>query len=146
VYSVKHKVAVRADDAVKVSTFDDIRKLPGADNGIITTQGTAYVAFLEQQGGLKVDASSKDNSANLQKLLLNRGRFFYQAESSLAEYIANDKLEGKFKILPAVFKEEGQHFVMAKGTPAATVEKLHAALEKLAKQGELAKIYAKYVP
>lgn len=144
-YSIKHKVAVRADDTVAVNNFDDIRKL-GTDNAIIATFGQAYAVFLEAQGGLVIDAGGKDNSVNLKKLLAGRGRFFYSAESNLIEYIANDKLESKVKILPAVFKEENQYFVVAKSLPAAQSEKLHQALQKVAQSGEIARIYKKYVP
>lgn len=144
-YSVKHKVAVRADDNVVVNGFEDIRKL-GGDNVIITTFGQAYVAFLEAQGGLKIDAGGKDNSANFQKLLGGRGRFFYSSESNLVEYIANDKLESKVKILPTVFREENQHFVVSKTLPAAQTEQLRKALQKVAQQGDFARIYKKYVP
>lgn len=144
-YSIKHKVAVRADDNLVVNGFDDIRKLSG-DNVIITTFGQAYVAFLEAQGGLKIDAGGKDNSSNLQKLLSGRGRFFYSSESNLLEYIANDKLEGKVKILPAVFREENQYFVVSKTLPAPQTEKLRKALQKAAQQGEFSSIYKKYIP
>jgi ABC-type amino acid transport substrate-binding protein len=60
------------------------------------------------------------------------------------EYIENDKLQGKVKILPAVFKEESQFFVVSKSLPAASADKLKAALDKLAKSGELVKIFARY--
>lgn len=144
-YTIKHKVAVRADDNVVVGGFEDIRKLSG-DNTIIATFGQAYAAFLEAQGGLKIDAGGKDNAANLQKLLGGRGRFFYSAESNLMEYIANGKLEAKVKILPAVFREEHQYFVVSKSLNAAHAEKLRVALQKVGQQGDFARIYKKYFP
>jgi ABC-type amino acid transport substrate-binding protein len=143
IYTLRHKVAVRADDTVNVKTFDDIRKL-GTNNTIAATQGLVYASYLQQQGGLTVDDASKDPSANFKKLLAERVRFYYNAEATLIEYIDNDKLQGKVKILPTVFKEENQYFVASKSLPAATVDKLRAALDKLSKQGELAKIFARY--
>jgi ABC-type amino acid transport substrate-binding protein len=143
IYSLRHKVAVRAEDTVSVKTFDDIRKL-GTNNTIAATQGLVYAAYLQQQGGLTIDDGSKDPSANFKKLLSERVRFYYNAESTLVEYIHNEKLQGKVKILPSVFKEENQYFVTSKTLPAATADKLRAALDKLAKQGELAKIFARY--
>lgn len=143
VYSLRHKVAVRADDTVNVKSFDDIRKL-GANNTIAATQGLAYVALLQKEGGLAVDDGSRDPSAIFKKLLAERVRFYYNAESTHMEYIENDKLQGKVKILPAVFKEESQFFVVSKSLPAASADKLKAALDKLAKSGELVKIFARY--
>ena len=143
IYTVRHKVAVRADDTVNVKSFDDIRKL-GTNNTIAATQGLAYVALLQKEGGLAINDSSRDNSAIFKMLMAERVRFFYNAESTLREYIDNEKLEGKVKILSTVFKEENQHFVVSKSLPAASVDKLKAALEKLTKSGELTKIYARY--
>lgn len=143
VYTVRHKVAVRAEDSVSVKSFDDIRKL-GTNNTIAATQGLAYAAALQKEGGLTVNDSSRDTSAIFKMLLAERVRFFYNAESTLREYIENDKLDGKVKILPTVFKEENQFFVVSKSLPAASVDKLKAALEKLAKSGDLTKIQARY--
>lgn len=143
IYTLRHKVAVRADDTVSVKSFEDIRKL-GGNNTIGANQGFAYAALLQKEGGLTVNDSSRDSSAIFKMLMAERVRFFYSAESTLREYIDNDKLDGKVKILPTIFKEENQFFVVSKSLPAASADKLKAALEKLTKSGELAKIYGRY--
>ena len=143
IYTLRHKIAVRADDTVNVKSFDDIRKL-GTNNTVAATQGLAYAALLQKEGGLTINDSSRDTSAIFKMLLADRVRFYYNAESTLREYIENDKLEGKVKILPTIFKEENQYFVVSKALPAASAGKLKAALEKLTKSGELTKIYARY--
>jgi ABC-type amino acid transport substrate-binding protein len=143
IYSLRHKLAVRADDAVNVKSFDDIRKL-GSNNTIAATQGLAYAALLQKEGGLTVDDGSRDTSAIFKKLMAERVRFYYNAESTLLEYIENDKLQGKVKILPTVFKQENQYFVVSKMLPVASSDKLKAALERLAKSGELTQIFSRY--
>jgi hypothetical protein len=48
-------------------------------------------------------------------------------------------------LLPAaVAKESLQFFVVSKSLPAASADKLKAALDKLSKSGELGKIFARY--
>ena len=143
VFNVKHKVAVRTDDKIELKTLDDLKKAAG-DGGVMTTQATAYVGFLEK-AGIKVDAGTKNNSDIVKKLVGERGRFFYQVDVNLSEYIEKEKAQDKVRILPATFKEEGQYIVFSKLAPAATVAKVQAAVEKLEKSGELKKIFAKYV-
>ncbi|GAA5175498.1 hypothetical protein GCM10025771_07830 [Niveibacterium umoris] len=146
VFSFQHKIAVKAaDKGLKIASFDDLRKLDGT---IATTQGTAYVAFLEKQGGLKIDAGSKDPASILKKLTLgvNNVRFYYQADLNLIDYIAEANLKDLVVILPHSFKDDAQYLAVSKQLAAPARKRLVAALEKLDKSGELKRIYARYVP
>ncbi|WP_056403787.1 ABC transporter substrate-binding protein [Massilia sp. Root418] len=143
VYTVRHKIAVRADDKVAVKTLDDIRKL-GPDSVIIVSRGSAYASQLAGEPGLRLDASSSDPEVNLRKLMNRRGRFFYHAEGALRRTIADEHLTGMVKLLPAVFKEEPLYFAVSRTLAPATAAQLRHALQTLAEQGELQRIYASY--
>lgn len=143
VYTVRHRIAVRADDDVQVRSLDDIRKL-GPDNVVIVLKGTAHEELLRRFGGLSLDASAQNLDVNLRKLLHGRGRFLYHTENALLRYIEMEKLGGQIKLLPAVLKEDQILFAVSRSLPAATVDKLRNALQHMADRGELKKIYAAY--
>ncbi|MYN10908.1 substrate-binding periplasmic protein [Pseudoduganella aquatica] len=143
VYTVRHTIAVRADDQVVVNSLDDIRKL-GPDNVIIVSKGTAHESKLQHEKGLRVDATSRDTDVNLRKLLNKRGRFYYHTESALRRYIADEQLKGMIRLLPTVFSEETLYFAVSPSLPPPATEQLRQALRKLAERGELQKIYASY--
>lgn len=142
-YQAHHRIAVRADDAVQVSSLDDIRKL-GADGVVIVGKGTSHEGLLRGHGGLLLEASSGSTDVNLRMLTGGRGRFLYHTENALLRYIEDGKLGGKVKLLPTVFKSEALLFAVAPAWPQASRDRLAAALAKLAQRGDLARIYAGY--
>jgi polar amino acid transport system substrate-binding protein len=143
VYHVHHRIAVRADDAVQVSSLDDIRKL-GADGVVLVGKGTAHEGYLRGLGGLQLEASSGSTDVNLRMLAGGRGRFLYHTENALLRYIEDGKLESKVKLLPMVFKTEALLFAVAPAWPQASRDRLAAALTKLSQRGDLAKIFHSY--
>lgn len=143
VYTVRHKVAVRANDKVTVSSLEDIRKL-APDNIIIVSKGTAHEELLKATPGLTVDATSRDTDVNLRKLLHQRGRFFYHSDIALRRYIADEELKGMIRLLPTVFNEEALYFAVSATLPPAAKAQLRQALRTLAERGELQKIYDRY--
>ncbi|GAB3254261.1 substrate-binding periplasmic protein [Chitinimonas naiadis] len=142
-YVIRHQVAVRADDSVAVETFEDIRAL-GQNGLILVPMGTAYIDYLKRQGGLILDIGSNSNVDNFKKLLAGRGRFFYQADTTLKRYIRDQKLVGQVRILPAVFRLEPQMLVTSRQLSEDKVARLSSALAALAKSGELQRIQRKY--
>ncbi|GAB2869132.1 hypothetical protein GCM10027277_42830 [Pseudoduganella ginsengisoli] len=143
VYTVRHRLAVRANDDVQVRSLDDIRKL-GPGNVVIVLKGTAHEESLRRYGGLSLDASSQNLDVNLRKLAHGRGRFLYHTENALLRYIDSEKLGSQVKLLPAVLKEDNLLFAVSRSLPAPTVDMLRSALQHLAERGELKKIYAAY--
>ena len=143
VYTVRHRIAVRADDKVAIQSLDEIRKL-GPGNVIIVSRGTAHESLLQDEAGLELDASSRDTEVNLRKLLNKRGRFFYHSESSLRRTIEDEHLAGMIRLLPTVFREEPLYFVASRKLAPAATERLRQALQTLAERGELQKIFASY--
>lgn len=143
VYTVRHRIAVRADDNVQVRSLDDIGRL-GPGNVVLVLKGTAHEELLRRHGGLELDASAQNLDVNLRKLVHRRGRFLYHTETALLRYIEAAKLSGQVKLLPAVLKEDQMLFAVSRSLPAATVNRLRNALQRLADRGELKKIYAGY--
>jgi len=143
IYQVHHRIAVRADDVVQVSSLDDIRKL-GAQGVVIVGKGTSHETYLRNQGGLMLEASSGSTDVNLRMLAGERGRFFYHTENALLRYIEDGKLGSKVRLLPTVFKSEVLQFAVSAAWPKSHRDRLEAALGKLAQRGDLAKIFASY--
>jgi ABC-type amino acid transport substrate-binding protein len=143
IYTVRHRIAVRAEDAVNVQSLEDIRRL-GHEGAVIVNKSTAHEELLRAAGGLQLDASSPDTAVNLKKLVAQRGRFYYHTENALLRYIDEGGLEAKVRLLPTVFKSEALYLVCKPKLADATRQRLHQALEKLARRGELERIYASY--
>jgi len=142
-YESRHQVAVRADDDVVVSSFNDIRQL-GAQGQILVTHGTAYVEFLATQPGLRVSKLALSNSQNLKMLLHGRGRFFYHAGSTLRSQIALEGLEDRVRVLPAVFKADAQRLAFSPRLPPAWRERVVLALRQLERSGALQRLRERY--
>lgn len=143
VYTVRHRIAVRRDDAIDVTSFDDIRKL-GADGVVIVGRGTAHENHLKAQGGLHLELSSGSTDVNLRLLVGKRGRLLYHTENALLRYIEDGHLEDKVRLLPTVFKSEALLFAVSNALAPASRERLRVALTKLSQRGELARIYMGY--
>jgi polar amino acid transport system substrate-binding protein len=145
IYTTHSVLAARMDDKTDIKTFDDIRKL-GENGVLLVVTKTVHAEVLAAQGGLKVDAGAKDTSVNLKKLLDGKGRFIYHNDFALVDEIKRDNLGDKVKLLPAQFATEGRFMVLSKKAAPAIKVKLTAAIEKLSKSGELAKIFLVYKP
>ncbi len=144
-YMTHSVLAARSDEKADPQSFDDLRKL-GAEAVIMVVTQTVHAEVLAAQPGLKVDAGAKDTSLNLQKLIAGRGRFVYHNDFALVDEIQRDKLADKVKILSGSFASEGRYLVVSKLAAPGVKLKLTAAIEKLAKSGELAKIFQGYKP
>lgn len=142
-YSVRHQVAVRADDAVDVRSFDDIRAL-GDQGVILATRSTGYPSFLAEQPGLRVDDGATDNARNLRKLLGGRGRFFYQSDATLRHVIEAEGLQGRVRILPAVFHTDSQLLAHAPSLAPERLARVVAAMRTLELNGTAARLRAAY--
>jgi len=143
IYTVRHRIAVRAEDGVNVHSLEEIRRL-GHEAAVIVNKSTAHEDLLRSAGGLQIDASSPDTAVNLKKLVAQRGRFYYHTENALLRYIEDGGLEGKVRLLPTVFKSEALYLACSPRLAPATRQRLQQALEKLARRGELERIYAGY--
>jgi glutamate/aspartate transport system substrate-binding protein len=141
-YTVRHMVAVRADDAVRVDGLAGLRALSG-EQPVLTARGSAYPAFL-RAAQLKVDDATGDPQANLRKLLAGRARFFYGGEFALLRAIQANGLDERLRLLPTVFHEESIYFWVSRQLPQEQFERIERALARLKASGELARLVQQY--
>lgn len=142
-YNLKYVVVVRKGDNVKISSFEDIRKL-GKEGIILTLVGTGLQNYLEQQSNLKIEAVASSLEANLRMLENGHGRFLFTVDLGLKALLNQAPWINKFAILPAVFGEKPQFIMTSKKLPPKDVAPLLAALKRLQSSGELERIFQTY--
>lgn len=142
-YTQYGQLAVNLHDNVVINSFDDIRKLK-TDGVIGVPQGSAFVEYLKNQGGILVDDGAVSVTATLQKMMLGRVRFVYFGGAVLNNYIQDEKLGDKVKILPVRFNAEDVYIVTHKSLSPEKQAKLAAAFNQLVKSKFLERIRAKY--
>ncbi|MFZ6735000.1 substrate-binding periplasmic protein [Undibacterium sp. Ji42W] len=143
IISVNYLLAVRADDDIQVSGWDDIRKL-GKDGIILSMHNYAINERLMNLGGLQVDSSAVSSKSNLNKLLARRGRFYCHRSPGIAAEIRQAGLEGQIKLLPKVMLKDELYMALSKTLAVEDAKKLRAAVALLERQGTLAKLFEKY--
>jgi glutamate/aspartate transport system substrate-binding protein len=140
VYNVKLRLAAVAGDHQEVNSLDDLARLKPLVNG---ARGSAFIKDLTALG-IPVDDSTGENVVNLRKILAGHGRYTYINELSLVHLIRAHRLEGKIRILPAIFNEDPLYFWVSRKADAALAPMLDDALARLKASGELARIYARW--
>lgn len=143
VYITRHKLAVRADDPLRIDKLEDLRRLP-PDEPVMVNRSSAYEQILRDVGRIPLDASVSDPSTSLRKLVNRRGRAYYFSDMELEFYIQRDHLQDKVRLLPQVFHEDRPLFAYRQDLPEGEVERLRGALDKLQADGSLQRIAARY--
>ena len=142
-YQINYVVAVRADDKVKINSFDDIRSL--YNNGsMLTVFGTAASDFLKMQEGVLVDDGAKNTKNLLEMLVTKRGRFAFYHDIGLRSAIKYEGYSTRIKILPVSFLTYSHFAVFSSKVPSETIDKVRSAIKKLQSNGELVQIISKY--
>lgn len=139
----RYTLAVRADDNVAVSNWDDVIRL-GADNVVLAVQGMGPTRQLEEIAGLHLDAGSGSIRQNFDKLLAHRGRFVYYRVPGLNYLLQEYCLQDKIKILPATMQSLPLYMLAGKHVPPPTMERLRAAIAKLKDSGEFDRIQKRW--
>lgn len=140
---LRFQLLARADDAVVVHTWDDVRRL-GADGVILTNRGFGTTEALERIGGLRFSASAADPLNNLQKLVARRGRFFLHRGPGLKSFIQRSGYGGKVKILPQVMYQTETYMALGTHVDPAVVARVRRAVEQMERTGELARLLKKW--
>jgi polar amino acid transport system substrate-binding protein len=140
VFVTRHRLAAVASDTQVVGSLDDLVRLKPLIN---TARGSAYIVELKARG-IAVDDSTGDSVVNLRKILGGHGRYTYMNELSLAYLIRSEHLEGKIKMLPAVFNAAPLYFWVSRKADPALAPMLDQALARLKANGELARIYERW--
>lgn len=143
-YTVKHLVAVNKGDTVNVKTFDDIRVLR-KDGVLLTPTGTGTYRYIFKQGGLQIDDGADNLSKNFEKLTRKRGRFVYYHSLGLLHELNKPQFKGKFKVLPASFREYEHWIVFSKKLEPGIIKKVNSAIKDSKKGGDWSRIVDKYL-
>jgi polar amino acid transport system substrate-binding protein len=139
-YEVKHRLAAVASDVQVVNNLDELARLNPLIN---TARGSAYILQLKARG-IAVDDSTGDNAVNLRKIVAGHGRYTYMNELSLLYLIRTEHLEGKVRMLPAVFNAEPVYFWVSRKADPSLAPVLDQAIARLKANGELARIYDRW--
>lgn len=143
-YPTRNMLMVRADDNIEINSFDDIRKL-GNDGVLLVAAGTAHSKYLESQGGLIIDEGANTVEINIRKLLANRGRFVYSSDKNFMDELSKPEFKGKVRVLPVVLEKDYQFVAFSKNFDKEIVQRIEKILLKLKDNGELDKIFKKYI-
>ncbi|MBV8634314.1 MAG: transporter substrate-binding domain-containing protein [Burkholderiaceae bacterium] len=143
VFSVRYFLVARADDPVKVSSWDDVRAL-GADGIVLINRGV-LTPRMQALKGVQYDDAAVSAKINLQKLLAGRGRFFLYRSPGLQAEITAAGVSGKVRICSNALILEDFYLVISKNAPAAMADALDNALKKLAGSGELTRLQQRWL-
>ncbi|HYD78535.1 MAG TPA: transporter substrate-binding domain-containing protein [Paucimonas sp.] len=142
-FPVRYFLVARADDNVRIDSWDDVRRL--GDNGVILIPHRfGPIARLKDMGGLTIDSGAPDSKTNLLKLVAGRGRFYYHRSPGIVSEIRKAGVEDKVKILPTVMDRQLFYMVVGKSVAPDAVEKLQRAIAALEKSGELKRLIDKW--
>lgn len=141
-FSVNYHLVVRADDDIRINSWDDVRKL-GNDGIVLVINGFGIIKRLQDEKVI-IDSGAYTSKTNFAKLLAGRGRFYYHRSPGIEAEIRQAGVEGKVRILPKPMHTEKFHLVVSKGVSAETVDRLNNALIVLERNGELARLQRKW--
>ena len=142
-FSVSYMLVARADETAVINNWDDVRKL-GPQAVLLTNRGFASTSYLEQLGGLQIDASAASTAINLQKLIAGRGRFFVHRTPGLPAILEHNGVAGKVRILPTVMWRAPLYMALSRQLDPAVAERVRSALEQMARSGELDQLLKKW--
>lgn len=143
-YQTTNRLVVRRQDAaLAIDSLDDLRAL-GRDGMILVDRGTAHQQWLQQTGGLRLDAGADQRELNLQKLISGRARFYYSTDLGVLYTARQLGIESQIAVLPLVLKTEPQYLVVSVKADGRIAARLQAALQTLSDNGHLDAITAPY--
>ncbi len=141
-YTVRHVLLVKADDPIEIKNFSDLRSLE-KQNIVLVNFGSSLVHALND-AAVRNNASAKNDVQLLRMLESGRGRFIYGQDLTLLDMLRRMNLKDRYRILPAVFKEEHQYLAYNRNLNPAVVVKLEKAIRALSISGQLEKIVSRY--
>lgn len=141
-YTSGYRLAVRSDDDVQVSSWDDVKKL-GNQGVVLIMQGHGEIERL-QQLGIQLDSGTPSAEQNLIKLEAGRARFFYHRDIFFKSSSFNPKDHPKVRLLPTVFDPSPAYIAAGKMLSKDVLIQLDTVFNRLMRSGELARIVRQY--
>ena len=142
-YQVNHVLAVRKDDPVQITSFEELAAL-GEQGKVLTVFGGATATYLKQQPGVLIDDYGKTPTIALQRLLKGRGRFFYYYDYSMRYTIKQNNLQDRVTILPHSFQTYPHYIIYSRRLPQEIIKEIESIVSDLAARGEFDRIYQMY--
>ena len=138
-YQVSSTIAQLADDPIQIRSLEDLD-----GQAVLTPRATATAAKLQREyPNLTVDASG-DIFACLKKLLHKRARFVVYHDIGLISAIRAMDLQSQVHTNPISLESYDHYLVSSHNLDPEKRDRLQAALNRLTKSGELAKILFRY--
>ncbi|MBC3809582.1 transporter substrate-binding domain-containing protein [Undibacterium seohonense] len=142
-FSVDYLLAVRADDPIEVTTWEEIRALNN-DGIILVLRGFGITDILQNMGGLKIDNGATSSLSNLRKLLAGRGRFYCHRSPGIKKSISQAGFEKQVRLLESPKLSEKFYMGLRKNLPEKHITMINDSLLFLHKSGELKRIFDRY--
>ena len=140
-YTIRHVVVQRADDARNLDTLADLAAL-SRRKPVLVARGTVLARRLVAADVVIAEVGSEREA--LQMLALGRADAIYGQDINLQRQVAENKLGDKLKFGRTVFQEESQFLAVRADLPASYEERLTQALRKLERDGLLRQLAEKY--
>lgn len=140
-YSIRHVVVQRADDARSFGTLPELASA-SQHKPVLVMRGTALARRLLAADVAIAEVASEREA--LQMLLLGRADAIYGQDINLHRHVGDAKLGDKLRVGPAAFHQEPQFVALRADLPAAHEERLTQALRKLERDGTLRQLADKY--
>lgn len=137
-YTSGYRLAVRSDDDVQVSSWEDVKKL-GNQGVVLIMQGHGEIERL-QQLGIQLDSGTPSAEQNLIKLEAGRARFFYHRDIFFKSSSFNPKDHPKVRLIPTVFDPSPAYIAAGKMLSKDTLAQIETAFNRLMRSGEIARI------
>ncbi|MFL6656689.1 MAG: substrate-binding periplasmic protein [Massilia sp.] len=142
-FSFDYHLIARSEDGIRIDNWDDVRRL-GAQGRILVMSGSGAMARLARIEGLQFEEGGKSATANLQKLVLGRGRFFYYRIYEWEKEIKLAKVEGMVKILPLTMETIQFQLMFGRHVAREVVDKVQRTLHEMESDGALTQIREKW--
>lgn len=142
-FSFNYHLIARGDDMVHINDWNDVRRL-GKDGKILVVSGTGVVDRLRRLGGLSVEESGKSATANLQKLVMGRGRFFYYRTHDWNNLVQAAMVDGQVRIVPGRLEVVQFHLMFGRHVDRSVVARAERALAALEANGTLAQLRSRW--
>lgn len=136
VYSVRVVLVARVGDDVAVHNAAELRAVSEA-TPLLLNRGSQFRMLVEKLGVKEIDDSGAHTEQNIQKLLAGHGRLFVYQQPALDSKLRKYGLLGRVRVLAWSPGEVDYHMAYSPHLDRAVVERLDAALQQLARSGEL---------
>ncbi len=142
-YNVNHVLAVRRNDPVSITSFDELAAI-SKQGKVLTVFGGATATYLKQYPEIIVDDRGKTPEVVLQRLLKKRGRFFYYYDYSMTYTIKRNALQNQVTILPNSFQTYPHYIIYSRKLSHQVINEIETIIAKLHQQKVIDRIFQSY--